>query len=98
MTSRNGSNSFRQESSDSKVTGFERRKVFEIPPVKVEVTEHQAETRRCSVCGARTKGQFPREVKAPVQYGEGVRARATYLHKYQLLPFARTSEAMKELF
>jgi transposase len=33
-----------------------------------------------------------------VQYGEGVRARATYLHKYQLLPFARTSEAMRELF
>ena len=84
--------------SESKVTGVERRQVFEIPPIKVEVTEHQAETRRCSACGARTKGQFPREVKAPAQYGEGVRARATYMHKYQLLPFARTSEAMKELF
>jgi transposase len=84
--------------SDATVIAIERRQVFEIPPVKVEVTEHCAETRRCSACGARTKAQFPREVKAPVQYGEGVRARAVYLHKYQLLPFARTSEAMKELF
>jgi transposase len=33
-----------------------------------------------------------------VQYGEGVRARATYLQKYQLLPYARASEAMRDLF
>jgi hypothetical protein len=33
-----------------------------------------------------------------VQYGERVRSVATYLHKYQLLPFARTSEAMRDLF
>lgn len=33
-----------------------------------------------------------------MQHGEGVKVRATYLHKYQLPPFARTSEAMRELF
>ncbi|MDQ3258142.1 MAG: IS66 family transposase [Acidobacteriota bacterium] len=33
-----------------------------------------------------------------MQYGPRVRAVATYLHKYQLLPFARTSEAMRDLF
>jgi transposase len=76
----------------------ERRQVFELPPVRLEVTEHRVETRRCASCGERTKAEFPREVRAPVQYGEGVRARATYLHKYQLLPFARTAEAMRELF
>jgi transposase len=80
------------------VTAVERRQVFELPPVRVEVTEHRVETRRCSACGERTKAEFPREVRAPVQYGEGVRARATYLHKYQLLPFARTAEAMRDLF
>ena len=84
--------------SDGAVTAVERRQVFELPPVYVEVTEHRAETRRCPACGERTKAEFPREVRAPVQYGEGVRARATYLHKYQLLPFARTAEAMRELF
>jgi transposase len=84
--------------SDCRVTAVERRQVFELPPVRVEVTEHRVETRRCAACGERTKAAFPREVRAPAQYGEGVRARATYLHKYQLLPFARTAEAMRELF
>lgn len=83
---------------DGAVVAVERRQVFELPPVRLEVTEHRAETRRCWACGERTRAEFPREVRAPAQYGEGVRARATYLHKYQLLPFARTSEAMRELF
>jgi transposase len=33
-----------------------------------------------------------------VQYGASVLARALYLHGYQLLPYARTAEAMRELF
>ena len=33
-----------------------------------------------------------------MQYGPSVVARALYLHDYQLLPYARTAEAMKELF
>jgi transposase len=33
-----------------------------------------------------------------VQYGEGIQGRATYLQKYQLLPYARASEAMRDLF
>jgi transposase len=84
--------------ADGAVVAVERRQVFELPTVRVKVTEHRAETRRCSACGERTKAEFPRGVRAPVQYGEGVRARAAYLHQYQLLPFARTSEAMRELF
>lgn len=82
----------------SSVVGRQRRQVFDLPPVVLEVTEHWAETKRCSQCGVRTKARFPRDVKAPVQYGGRVRAVATYLHKYQLLPFARTSEAMRDLF
>lgn len=80
------------------VVGFSRRQVFDLPPVVLEVTEHWAQTKRCDHCGVRTKAQFPRGVKAPVQYGQRVRAVATYLHKYQLLPFARTAEAMRDLF
>jgi len=84
--------------ADGAVVAVERRQVFDLPPVRVEVTEHRAETRRCSACGERTRAEFPRGVRAPVQYGEGVRARAAYLHQYQLLPSARTAEAMRELF
>jgi transposase len=62
------------------------------------VTEHWAQVKRCDMCGERTPGRFPRGVNAPVQYGERVRSVATYLHKYQLLPMARTGEAMRDLF
>ncbi|MDQ3258625.1 MAG: IS66 family transposase [Acidobacteriota bacterium] len=80
------------------VVGRQGRQVFELPPVVLEVTEHWAQTKRCDQCGERTKARFPSDVKAPVQYGQRVRAVATYLHQYQLLPFARTSEAMRDLF
>ena len=80
------------------MVGYSRRQVFDLPPVVLEVTEHWAQVKRCDGCGVRTKAQFPRGVTAPVQYGQRVRAISTYLHKYQLLPFARTSEAMRDLF
>ncbi len=83
---------------ESSVVGRQRRQVFDLPPVVLEVTEHRSQVKRCDLCGERTKARFPQDVKAPVQYGGRVRAVATYLHKYQLLPFARTSEAMRDLF
>jgi transposase len=76
----------------------ERRQLIELPPVHLCVTEHRAETRRCPSCGSETKAPFPAHVRAPICYGPGLRARAAYLHKYQLLPVARTSEALSDLF
>jgi transposase len=64
----------------------------------LRVTEHRAEIVRCPSCGQRTKAKSPERVKATVQYGLSVLARALYLHDYQLLPYARTTVAMKELF
>jgi len=79
-------------------TGAERRQVIDLVPARLRVTEHRAEVVRCPSCGQRTKAEFPESVKATVQYGPSVLARALYLHDYQLLPYARTTEAMKELF
>jgi transposase len=76
----------------------ERRQVVDLVPVRLKVTEHRAEVVWCPTCGKRTKADFPGAVRARVQYGPLVLARALYLHDYQLLPYARTSEAMKELF
>ncbi|HEX8148489.1 MAG TPA: IS66 family transposase [Pyrinomonadaceae bacterium] len=76
----------------------ERRQVVELVPARLRVTEHRAEVVRCSSCGRRTKGSFPSGITAAVQYGPSILARALYLHDYQLLPYARTAEAMKELF
>jgi transposase len=82
----------------SAVARTECRQVHDLPPQKVEVTEYQSQTKFCGRCGAENKGEFPAGVKAPAQYGEGVRSVAAYLLGYQLLPYDRCAEAMNDLF
>lgn len=76
----------------------ESRQVIDLPPVKPWVVEHRSLTKRCASCDALTKGRFPLEVKATVQYGRGVRARAVYLVNYQLLPYRRAGELLADFF
>jgi len=62
------------------------------------VVEHRTSSKSCPVCSNLSRAQFPVNIKAPVQYGASVLSRALYLHLYQLLPVARTQEAMRDLF
>jgi transposase len=84
--------------SGREVASTERRQVHDLPPQKIEVTEHQAQTKVCGRCGEKNRGRFPAGVNAPVQYGEGVRSVAAYLIGYQLLPYDRCAEALADLF
>jgi len=86
--------------SSQNAEGTERRQVFDIPPLSIEVTEHRFETKTCPACLAVTTSAAaaPDEVRSPVQYGPRVQALAVYLKAYQLLPFKRSAEFFSDLF
>jgi transposase len=77
--------------------GLERRQVFDIPPIRVRVTEHQLVSKRCG-CGTVTRPVEPAGVGAPVQYGPRIAALIVYLYVGQFLSKARTAQALSEVF
>jgi transposase len=76
---------------------MQRRQVFDLPPITVQVTEHQVIARRCP-CGVTTCGTPPEGVTAPVQYGPRITAIVVYLYVGQFLSKKRTAQALAELF
>ena len=84
--------------STAPVLGFEARQVFDIPPIKIEATEHRAQIKTCPCCQSRNKAAFPEHVNQPVQYGIEIQCVVSYLSQYQMLPYARLKEAMADLF
>jgi transposase len=75
----------------------ERRQVLDVPEIRLLAHEHQIEAICCPVCHTTSLGSFPAAVSAPVQYGPHLQALAVYLHQGQLLPTARTCEALEAL-
>lgn len=78
--------------SQTEVERVVKRQVFDLPPLQLEVTEHQAEVKRCPGCGKSQRATFPGGVNAPTQYGARVLAQAAYLNSYHLIPLARVRE------
>lgn len=75
-----------------------KRQVFDIPEPKVHVTEHQAMVKVCPCCNKKATGAFPKNVNAPVQYGDRVRAFVAYFANQQLIPEDRLQETMEDCF
>ena len=79
------------------VLGHEKRQVFELPPMRLEVTEHQAEIKRCPVSDCLVTASFPEGVNAPVQYGSRFKAQMVYFnveHFFHGVHAKRGAEAM----
>jgi len=75
---------------------YYRRQVHDLPPIKIEVTEHHVEVKECKLCGKDTIASC--DVSASVQYGNRIKSMGVYLNQYQMLPFERTRETMEDLF
>ena len=75
----------------------ERRQVYDLPPLELIITEHQAEVKTCS-CGHVNKADFPSQANHYVQYGPNIKSLLVYLQDYQLLPYERTKELVQDIF
>ena len=84
--------------ADMPAVAVARRQVVDLPPLTLAVTEHQAATVCCPRCRAQTVAAFPGQVAAPVQYGPRLLGLGVYLRHYQLLPYARIRETLRDLF
>lgn len=73
------------------------RQVFELPPIELQVIEHQIEVKGCPMCGESTKGCFPAEATNVVQYGPRLKGMMVYLMEAQLLPSQRVCELLREI-
>ena len=77
---------------------FERRQVFDLPPLKLECTEHRAEIKECHGCQKICAASFPADIKAPVQYGKNFRVLLSYLYDVQEGASLRVGEMCAEMF
>ncbi|MGI0062232.1 MAG: IS66 family transposase [Nitrosotalea sp.] len=76
---------------------YDRRQVYDIPPLRMCVTEHQAEKKRCIHCQTENIADFPEAVSQPVGYGNHIKQLGVYLTQYQLLPYGRSAELIEDL-
>jgi transposase len=76
----------------------EKRQVFDLPALHIEVTEHQSVVKVCPQCGTVNRAEFPADVSHPTQYGTNVKAHAAYFTNYHYLPLDRTAQLFEDVF
>jgi transposase len=75
-----------------------KRQVFELPQPQLEVIEYQIHTAKCPKCGLMHQGEAPKNVTAPVQYGNRAKAFAVLLNTNYKVPFKKIQLMFKDLF
>lgn len=75
----------------------ERRQIFDIPPIVIQVLEHRIFERRC-ICGVCSISSFPAGVNSPISYGRMVETLCGYYSARQYMSIARIREMFADVF
>lgn len=75
-----------------------RRQVFDIPPPRIEVTEHQVLDWVCSGCRALNQGQFPADVCSNTQYGLRLVAMSALFNNGYNIPRNKVQSIFSDLY
>jgi len=76
----------------------EKRQVFDLPEPRLIVTEYQIHQARCPVCNKIHEGEFPSQVKAYAQYGDGVKSFVVMLNNYFNMPFKKIKQLFGDIY
>lgn len=74
-----------------------KRQEVDIPPIVPLVTEHHQYRVACSCGHQNNKGQYPENIRAPMQIGQKMRSLLVYLNVGQLIPYDRLTQLCKDL-
>ena len=83
---------------EAPVERIEKRQEYELPPLQLIVTEHQAEVKRCPCCGQTTQAEFPEGITQLAQDGPGFKAWLTYLNQKHFIPLEGVNEFCEDVF
>lgn len=83
-----------QKIESSKV---EKRQVYDLPDIKMQITEYQSHSKECPKCNVLNKPLFPKGVEAATQYGNNLKSFISYCSTYQMLPYERISELIEDM-
>ncbi len=83
---------------NAEVTDHDKRQEYDIPPVKIEVTEHRAEIKQCPVCGCINHAQFPSDITKTTQYGSNIKSHIAYFNVNHHTPIERTCDIFEDVF
>ncbi len=74
-----------------------KRQSFDLPEIKMMVTQFEQHTKVCPCCSSVNTRAFPKRVTATTQYGDNLRSFMAYCNTYQMIPYDRISEMIEDL-
>ena len=80
-----------------KIHSSEKRQEFEIPPIQIEVIEHQIHKCQCPHCGKMQAGKAPNDINSAVQYGNRIKSLLVLLSCHFKLPINKVQELINHL-